>query len=166
MSNLIIMDIIVSPTENHYDDLYKMFKEVTLVKKKYKSRDNRLDFPEHRGAVFGIVKPRFKSQPELSHHSRKYPKIYDELNRIGKLVCPFEYKTIQVNHNLVCPKHKDKNNKSRSILVSFGEYTGGEIVIEGKKYSAYHTPIEFDGSKMEHWNEPIEGNKYSLIFFS
>jgi hypothetical protein len=153
-------------TDNHYDDLYKMFEEIKLPKIHHNTRQNRLGFPDYRGGIFGIIKPRFKSQPELSSLSKKYPKIYEEINRIGKLICPFEYKSIQVNHNLVCPKHKDKKNKSRSILVSFGEYTRGEIVIEGEKHNAYHTPIEFDGSTLEHWNEPIEGNKYSLIFFS
>jgi hypothetical protein len=160
------MDITTYPTENHYTELYKMFQKIKMDKKKYNGRTNRLGFPEHRGAVFGLVKPRYQSQTQLSRPSRLYPKIYEEINRIGKLIVPFEYKTIQVNHNLVCPKHKDKNNQTRAVLVSFGEYTGGEIVIEGEKYNAYHTPIEFDGSKLEHWNEPIEGNKYSLIFFS
>jgi len=158
------MNAIIYKTENRYDKIYSMLKLITLYKRV--KRNNRLGFPEHRGAVFGVIKPRFKSKPELSLYSRKYPKIYEELQKIGKEICPFEFKIIQVNHNLVCPPHKDKANSSRSILVSFGEYTGGEIVIEGTKYNAYHTPIEFDGCKLEHWNEPIEGNKYSLIFFS
>jgi hypothetical protein len=33
-------------------------------------------------------------------------------------------------------------------------------------YNAYHTPTIFDGSKLEHWNNTFEGNKYSLVFFS
>ena len=160
------MDIVIYDTVNHYDALYEMFKKVSLYKKKQGALQNRLGFPEHRGAVFGMIKPRYKSQPELSYYSRKCPHIYEEILRIGKLICPFEFRSIQVNHNLVCPPHRDKNNTTRSVLVSFGDYTGGEIVIEGKKYSAYHTPIEFDGCKLEHWNEPIVGNKYSLIFFS
>lgn len=164
------MDITVYPTENHYDTIYAMLKDRKLSIKKPMGMNNRLGFPYHRGTVFGLAKPRYSKiknpQPVLSYDSKRYPEIYEELLRIGKLIVPFEFKTIQVNHNLQCPPHKDKNNKSRSILVSFGEYVGGEIVIEGVKYSAYHTPIEFDGCKMEHWNEPIEGNKYSLIFFS
>lgn len=164
------MDITVYPTENHYDMIYALLKERKLSIKKPMGMNNRCGFPYHRGTVFGLVKPRYSKiknpQCVLSYDSKQYPEIYEELLRIGKLIVPFEFKTIQVNHNLVCPKHKDKNNKSRSILVSFGEYVGGEIFIEGVKYSAYHTPIEFDGCKMEHWNDPIEGNKYSLIFFS
>ena len=71
-----------------------------------------------------------------------------------------------MNHNLVCPPHRDKNNKTESILVSFGDYEGGLIVIEGTEYNAYHTPIQFDGATQEHWNTEIKGNKYSLVFYS
>jgi len=51
------------------------------------------------------------------------------------------------------------------MLLSFGNYEGGKIVVEGTEYNAYHTPTIFNGSTMEHWNTPIHGNKYSLVFF-
>jgi len=95
-----------------------------------------------------------------SRYSRKYPEIHEEIVRIGKEICPFEFKTVQ------CPPHKDKANQSRSILVSFGEYTGGELVIEGVVHNAYHNPIEFDGVNNLHWNLEHTGTKYSLIYFS
>ena len=162
------MEVIVYPTENHYDKIYEMLKGIKLSIKKHGGFNNRCGFPYHRGTVFGLAIPRYGKVrvPMLSRDSKRYPEIYEEINRIGKLIVPFEYKSIQVNHNLQCPPHKDRGNKSRSILVSFGEYTGGEIVVEGVEYNAYHTPIEFDGKKMEHWNKPIEGNKYSLVFFA
>jgi len=156
----------IYPTENNYDELYKMLCKIKLYNKREGTTMNRLGFPTHKGAVFGMVKAKFKGIIELSYYSRKYPKIYEEIQRIGKLICPFPFTMIQVNHNLVCPKHRDKNNKNESILVSFGEYTGGLIVIEGIEYNAYHTPIQFDGVTQEHWNTIHEGNKYSLVFYS
>lgn len=160
------MEVIVYPTENHYDKLYEMLNKIKMYKRQYGNKsNNRLDFPDHYGAVFGISKHRFYKTEGLSYYSKKYPKIYDEMKRIGDIIVPFQWKSIQVNRNLVCPKHKDKKNTSQSILVSFGEYTGGEIVVEGVEYNAYHTPIQFDGNKLTHWNNPIEGNKYSLVFF-
>ena len=163
--------IIIYNKENIYDNLYNMLKKISLYKIKKGGLNSRNNFPDHRGAVFGLVKPRYKQTIQLSFYSKKHPEIYEEINRIGKIICPFEYKSIQVNHNLVCTPHKDKKNSTRSILVSFGEYNGGKIVIEGNEYNAYHTPIEFDGKTLEHWNtpiEPLEGicNKYSLVFFS
>jgi hypothetical protein len=101
--------------------------------------------------------------------SKKYPNIYDEIVRIGKMICPFEFKSIQLNHNLVCPKHKDKNNIGVSLLVSFGEYEGCNIVIENKEYNTNCNPVIFNGAEMEHWNSELigtENNKYSLVYFS
>lgn len=150
-----------------YDVLYKQLESIKLDLKKRSGFNNRLGFPEHRGAVFGIIKPRYKQQiKQLSLYSKKYPKIYDEIIRIGKEVCPFPFTSIQVNKNCQCPPHKDKSNVGDSCLVSFGEYTGGHIYIEGVKYNAYHNPIIFDGHKLEHWNDDHIGTKYSLVFFN
>jgi hypothetical protein len=148
------------------DELYVMLSKIKLYHKKEGSNNNRLGFPEHRGCLFGMVKAKFKGIIELSYFSRKYPAIHDAIFKIGKKICPFEFSQVQVNHNLVCLPHKDKGNRGPSCLVSFGEYTGGLIVIDGIEHNAYHNPIVFDGALQEHWNTPMEGNKYSLVFFS
>ena len=69
-----------------FDKLFQILEQITLYKKIFGGNNNRLDFPDHYGAVFGIIKPRFKSQPELSMYSRKYPKIHEEIVRIGKMI--------------------------------------------------------------------------------
>lgn len=156
-----------------YDKLYTMLSNIKLYKKRAGSNMNRLGFPEHRGAVFGMVKAKYKGVIELSYFSRKYPLIHDEIFRVGMIICPFGFSQVQVNHNLVCPPHVDKGNRGNSCLVSFGDYTNGLIVIDGVEHNAYHNPIIFDGSKQEHYNTEIgpsltnePGNKYSLVFFS
>lgn len=152
---------------NCYDKLYEMFEEVLL--KKLNVSNNRRQFPPYRGAVFGMVRPRFtyKGYNELSNDSIKFPDIHEEINRIGKIICPFEWKSVQVNKNLVCPPHKDSKNTSMSLLVSFGDYEGCNIVVEGKIYDAKHRPTIFDGAKCEHWNsDDLLGTKYSLVYFS
>lgn len=78
--------------ENHYDNVYQQLEKIKLYKKQAnKEGQARLGFPEHRSAVFGMVKPRFKSEKQLSLYSRKHPDIYEELKRIGKLIVPFEF---------------------------------------------------------------------------
>jgi len=155
-------------TKEMFDNLYDMLENITL--RKHNSHTGRLNFPlGYRGGVFGLVRPRYKYKGYLedSWFSKKYPLINDELFRIGKLICPFEFNSVQVNKNVICPRHKDTGNKGVSLLVSFGEYVGGEIVIEDIKYDAYLTPIIFDGSINEHYNlDNLKGVKYSLIFFS
>jgi hypothetical protein len=50
--------------------------------------------------------------------------------------------------------------------VSFGEYTGCELVVDGDVYDARNRGVIFDGSKIEHWNVPtLSGTKYSLVYF-
>lgn len=143
-----------------------MLENINIKKKKKNDTTNRLGFPDYRGCVWGIVRPRFKSKTELSLYSKKYPEIHEEIFRIGKEICPFEFKTVQLNKNCQCPPHKDKNNKTRSVIVSFGDYTGGELVIEGEVFDARFNPIEFDGVNNLHWNLEHVGTKYSLIYFS
>lgn len=150
-----------------YKKIYEQLESITLPLKKQKPYSARLGFPMHRSTVFGLIQRRYaKKGLTLSAFSIRYPEIYEELLRIGKEVCPFPFTSIQVNKNCQCPPHKDKGNKGLSCLVSFGEYTGGLIVIEGIEHNAYENPICFDGAKLEHWNTPHEGNKYSVVFFS
>jgi hypothetical protein len=149
-----------------FEKIYELLNKIIFPYKTNDNNNGRLGFPRYRGAVFGIAKRRFSNKIDLSQMSKKYPEIYEEIMRIGKEICPFEFETIQLNHNLTCPKHKDKNNISPSVLVSFGDYTGGYIVVEGEIYDAKNTPIIFNGALLEHWNTPdLEGNKYSLVYF-
>lgn len=152
---------------NCYDNLYEMFEKTTL--RLTNDTNNRRGFPDYRCAVFGMIRPRFtyKGYDELSLDSKKFPHIYEEIIRIGKIICPFEWKSVQVNKNLVCPTHKDSRNAGMSLLVSFGDYSGCNIVIEGNKYDAKHRPTIFDGANHEHWNsDDLQGTKYSLVYFS
>ena len=63
--------------------------------------------------------------------------IYNELKRLGDLIVPFKYTSILVNHNTVAGKHKDANNIGQSLLISIGQYTGCNIVIETKVFDVY-----------------------------
>jgi len=134
--------------------------------------NNRRNFPNHHQALtFGLTRARFnnrlnKKLVDISNDSKKYSEIYDEILRIGNIYCPFNFQSIHVNKNVVCPKHKDDKNKQMSMLLSFGDYTGCNIVVEDKIYDADCNPIIFNGSKLEHWNtDDLIGTKYSLVFF-
>ena len=161
------MDITQLEYYNCFDELYQMFEEVKLTKRG--KSNNRRDFPQYNGAIFGMVRPRFKYKgyDELSSDSKKFPHIYEEIIRIGNVICPFEFKSIQVNKNLVCPIHVDGNNRGLSLLVSFGEYTGCNIVVKDISYDANCRPVVFNGALHEHYNtDDLQGTKYSLVYFS
>lgn len=146
--------------------LYHELENINITKRGIKS--NRRGFPlGHRSVTFGYVRGRYNGIYDLSLHTKKYPHIYQELLRIGKLICPFEFNSIHINKNVVCPPHTDSNNVGESLLLSFGDYTGCNIVIDGNIYDTNCKPIIFNGSALSHHNtDDLEGNKYSLVFFN
>ena len=91
--------------------------------------------------------------------------LYDELMAIGKSL-DFEFDSIQLVHCLSLNRHKDKGVKGNSMCISCGNYTGGELVVEGVEYNAYHKPTIFDGVNCFHWNKPLKGDKFSIVFFT
>lgn len=173
--NYKICDIIDKNIFKHLEDLLSKwcvpFKSEAGIGDWGTTTNGRRGFPKHRGTIFGYCKRRIGHTIGLSYNSKKRPDIYEEIVKIGKLICPFEFTSIQINNNLVCPKHFDSNNVGESMLVSFGNYEGGSININVNtntiKHDAKYHPIIFNGSLLEHWNdEIISGNKYSLVFFS
>ena len=160
--NVIILD---SLKEKDFNYLLSLLQKIIIPKKS--KTNNRRGFKIHRATTLGITRGRYNGITQLSNFSKKYPIIYQEVLRIGKLCCPFDFNSIQLNHNVVCPKHTDSKNVNDSVLISFGDYTGCNIVINDKIYDAKYTPIMFDGRTLEHYNtDDLVGDKYSLVFFN
>lgn len=156
---------LTSIPEEEFNTLTEMLNNATFDNKVGKS--NRRGFDKHKSLTFGLTKARFKGTVGLSRHTLKYPKIFEEVNRIGKLCCPFEYNAIHINKNVVCPPHIDSANNGVSALISFGDYEGCKIMIEDFEYNAKLTPTIFNGSCLVHSNTPlISGTKYSLVFYN
>jgi len=150
--------------------LYDMLNSITIPKRAKTSQ--RYNTTGMRTICFGLVKYRiqFKNKPTHgeSRFTKLYPEIYDELKQIIQQIYPdFTYTTIQVNHNGVMDYHTDKNNQGDTVILSFGEYEGGYLVIDEKKYNTYCNAMRFDASKIPHMvTNDIVGTKYSLIYFS
>lgn len=158
--------------------LYEMLSKIsirmsrTIISKNGVSMSTtRRGFPDHRNTCFGIVKPRIRTPGAelkgLSADSRKYPDIHNEIFKIGKLICPFEFSSVHLNHNVVCPPHFDSKNTGESVIVSFGDYTGCYLNVAGTQYDANCQPLSFNGTSLLHYNTPLlSGNKYSLVFYN
>lgn len=148
-----------------FEPLYQMLKKIKIPYQP--SEKGRRGFPKHRSGVFGITKQRFTGKVCNGYLTVKHPEIFKEMERIGNIFCPIKFSSIHLNHNVICPKHKDEKNVGKSVLVSFGEYKGGNIVIENTKYDAYLQPLLFNGALLEHYNtEDLEGDKYSLVYYN
>jgi hypothetical protein len=147
-----------------YKELLDKLSLITIPKKT--STNNRRGFPKHRAMTLGVIRGRFSGKTELSYYSKKYPDIYNLCLQIGKIICPFDFSKIHINHNVECPPHYDDKNTNLSCIVALGDYEGGELIIEGINTNIKYNPIVFDGKKNLHWNLPItRGNKYSLVYF-
>jgi hypothetical protein len=152
--------------ESRFDLLRQLLKSHTVKLCSPESRTSRLGFGRHRAEQYGVIRARFQGTVGLSAASRKHPEIHDEIMRIGREICPFDFTSVQLNNNTVCPLHCDSKNVGSSLLISFGDYTGCNIVIDGTMYDARYKPIIFNGSEREHWNtDDLVGNKYSLVFY-
>lgn len=124
--------------------------------------------------VFGMTaNPQSSWKPRPSKLTNDYPEVYKVIEQYMKERLPdFVYESVTVNHNLRCRKHKDSRNSTFSLITSVGDFTGGELNIQhpdtGEKqtFDTRGRWVLYDGSKFEHWNNPIQGDKYSLVFYS
>lgn len=155
--------------KKEFSKLYEMLEKIKLPIKAPNTLGRAQFTEKHRAATFGMSY-HFTKQVihEKSRMSKKHPAIHDELMRLSKVVCPnHPFTGIYMNRNIQCDKHKDKSNVGDLVIVSFGEYEGGNLWIEGEECCAKYHPIKFDGSKHEHYNlKDLVGTKYSLVFYS
>ena len=105
----------------------------------------------------------------------EHPEMIDIFSIFADKYFPdFFYTQVQINKNYQVGKHKDGSNVGESVLCCFGDFEGGETMVDfggdGQyapcKLNAREKPIRFNGSKYEHWVEPFEGKRYSLVFFN
>ncbi len=87
----------------------------------------------------------------------------------------FEWSEIQINH-MPCGcrtrEHLDKINVGDSILVAFGDYTGGRTYIKNKNDKNYDIvdarfqTIQFNGAERLHGVTTVtSGDRFSLVFY-
>ena len=128
--------------------------------------ERRLGFPKFRGFLFGVSRAKFDgAKIGLSRMTRKYSDEWEFIKNWSYDNVPVEFNSIQVNNNLVCPPHKDKANVGVSFIISFGDYVGCDLVVDGVQHDT-RKGLVFNGFLSEHYNTPlVSGNKYSLVFF-
>ena len=74
-----------------------------------------------------------------------------------------------VNCNAEFTPHVDSgtgSGQSLSMIVGLGDYSGGELYIEGDLFDIRFKPIEFDGWKLRHWTNQFQGERFSLVWFT
>lgn len=149
---------------DEFNTLYDMLEQITIPLKN--NTNSRGNFGIHRSMTMGVVRGRFNGIIGLSQPTKKYPHIYKEVVRIGKLIGG-KFDAMHINKNVICPPHLDSKNVGDSVLVSFGDYSGCNIVVDDVVHDAFCQPIKFNGSKLVHWNtNDLMGTKYSLVYYT
>ena len=77
--------------------------------------------------------------------------------------------TLTINRHAQFRPHTDSGNgngQSLSMIVALGDFTGGELIVEGVVHPIRYEPLEFDGWQRKHWTAPFTGERYSLVWYT
>tara|TARA_R110001592_G_scaffold84381_3_gene249541 strand:- start:1197 stop:1901 length:705 start_codon:yes stop_codon:yes gene_type:complete len=130
--------------------------------------------PKH----YKVQREKDPNNPKLNLTKAKsdHPQLEYIFKEFGKLYFPeFKYNSIQMNKNYIMPPHLDSKNVGQSVLISIGDYIGGDTCLFNEKsriiekHDARQQPLKFDGSKILHWVDTIKSkdeDRYSLVFFN
>ena len=129
-----------------------------------------------RSQNFGLVKKRFcnNGNPNIKYdqplqqgsNNTKYPLVYAGLKELIKNIDPtFKYDSITLNQNFKTLPHYDKQNTSPSLIVAFGDFTGGELFVEGCPIDIKNKPLIFNGGVCEHWTNDFVGDRWSVVYY-
>ena len=171
------------------DELFAELEKITLPNIPYKNPQviksgkdaGKMKIVVERGTVIGrigktmnmgILKTRTKGYA-LSLHSKKYPEVLKKVVPYGNAVVPlgFFWNAVTINKGVLAKRHYDGLNVGKSVIVGFGDYTGGNLRVYGKQSEEYTAmdihdrPLMFNGALLEHETEPFEGTRYTIIFY-
>lgn len=139
-----------------------------LTRRPLETNKYRLTSGAGKSQTFGLVNRR--SLPcDYSRLCWLRPLLYKLLLEFAEKYVTIPYTSITINQNYKAKAHKDKGNKGESFLVSFGNYTGGNLkILEGPLQGEHdvRTPLITDFSKVLHEVQDFQGDRYSLVFYT
>ena len=116
--------------------------------------------------------PNMFQPPQPSASSLRYPILERCLRSLVAACDPtFRFTNITVNHNLVCKPHRDTGNIGDSLIIGFGDYTGGQLAIDDaaggyRAVDIRNRFVRFNGAENKHWTLPFTGERYSAVFYT
>jgi len=140
-----------------------------LIRKKIPINRDRWVAGEGRSQAFGVIR-RWAYRPHLSRNTWMRPTLWGLLMDFAAKHVSIQWDAVTVNDNYVSAPHKDKGNEGESFTVSFGDFTGGELCMEGPSgetisVETRHRGVLFNGSEVVHWTAPFEGRRFCLVFY-
>jgi len=103
----------------------------------------------------------------VSRLKQDYPYLEDIFREFSNLYFKdLKWTNIMINKNFQTQPHRDANNIGESCIIGLGDYTGGELEVEGRGViNIQHNPTIFNGSELTHSTKAFKGERWSLVFF-
>ena len=123
-----------------------------------------------KSQTFGI-QTRWSYIPWLGRMTWKRPRLWQLLLDFAEKHIPdFDWDAITVNDSYMSAPHKDKHNEGDSLTITFGDFTGGELMIEDPSgqpvaVPTRHSFYRFNGATTVHWTAPFQGRRFCLVFY-
>mmetsp|Transcript_23158 Transcript_23158/g.82718 ORF Transcript_23158/g.82718 Transcript_23158/m.82718 type:complete len:144 (-) Transcript_23158:145-576(-) len=105
-----------------------------------------------------------------------HQKLYGLLSDLVSEHAPagFVWHSITLNKDLQCRRHTDRGNHGPSLIIGFGDYTGGKLGVWqpwGKDgaptiVDIKHRLVSFDGKTQPHETQPFTGTRFTAVFYS
>ena len=142
----------------------------TVMNEELWDSGSRISLPNANSFFPDLARSVFLLEKEIIEKSILPLPSADGMNRQSSPSTPRQPSThCAVNRNAQFTPHVDSGRgqgQSLSMIVGLGNYTGGEILVEGNPYDIRYHALEFDGWKQLHWTAQFQGERYSLVWFS
>jgi hypothetical protein len=151
----------IAPSE--FLDIINELKRLSLPTNNYRNKAG-----SGKSQTFGVVNRR-SLEPDYSRLCWLRPLLYKHILDFAKKYVKIPFTSITLNQGYRAAAHRDKGNIGDSLLVAFGDYSGGELeLLEGEYSGVYDVkckPLITDFQKTLHSVKPFEGDRYSLVFY-
>ena len=138
-----------------------------LKKKNLNVNRYRTQVGDGRSQCFGLVRKRSLA-PDLSRQSWLDPYLHHLLMEYGRQYVPVPFTSVQVNQNYKCAEHKDKHNSGNSYIIGFGDYEGGDLILDlsgsKTKFNIKYRPLLFNGAEILHSTDDFTGNRFTIVY--
>lgn len=144
-------------------------------KNRISNRKNLFEEKNHKRILcFCLGKTKWYYKKELVNckHNKRFKYLYKLFSTfLSKFYKDFEYTTIQINKNVLCNYHKDKNNEGLSLTFSLGDYKSGGGIMYKTEDDKEHVINNYKDIKLLNGNlfhrtiKHEGGDRYAIIIF-
>ncbi|KAL7538847.1 hypothetical protein ACHAXR_009138 [Thalassiosira sp. AJA248-18] len=165
--------LVMLSTTNEGSQTLSLSSAHSNAKKNSDTRSSAYSFKEGEGGASGSFSVGAMPGEQCSQPKGNslFPELVKAAFELETMLCPDREpsSTIAINRNAQFRPHTDNGagaGQSKSLIVGFGNYVGGELMVEGEKKDIRYKAIEFDGWKERHWTLPFQGERFSLVWFT